>query len=52
MEFTVLLNVPESSPAYQEEIFGPVLVVNTFKDEAAAICEANNTEFGLFCTSR
>ena len=49
MEFTILLNVPESSPAYEEEIFGPVLIVNTFKDEAAALHEANNTEFGLFC---
>ena len=49
MEPTILLNVPTSSDAYKEEIFGPVVIVNTFKDEAAALAEANSTEFGLFC---
>ncbi len=49
IEPTILLNVPVSSDAYQEEIFGPVVIVNTFKDEAEALTEANNTEFGLFC---
>ena len=32
---------------FQEEIFGPVLCVTTFKDEAEAIEIANDTEFGL-----
>lgn len=32
---------------FQEEIFGPVLCVTTFKDEAEAIAIANDTEFGL-----
>ena len=49
MEPTILVNVPTSSDAYKEEIFGPVVVVNTFKDEAGALAEANSTEFGLFC---
>lgn len=31
----------------QEEIFGPVLVVQTFKDEADAIAQANDTIYGL-----
>jgi len=31
----------------QEEIFGPVLVANTFSDEAEAIALANQTQFGL-----
>jgi len=31
----------------QEEIFGPVLVVQTFKDEAQAITLANDTIYGL-----
>ncbi|UTW13407.1 acetaldehyde dehydrogenase ExaC [Marinobacterium rhizophilum] len=32
---------------FQEEIFGPVISVTTFKDEAQALAIANDTEFGL-----
>ncbi|MFC6672812.1 aldehyde dehydrogenase family protein [Marinobacterium aestuariivivens] len=32
---------------FQEEIFGPVVSVTTFKDEAEALAVANDTEFGL-----
>ncbi|HET9169656.1 MAG TPA: aldehyde dehydrogenase family protein [Actinospica sp.] len=32
---------------FQEEIFGPVLAVTTFKDEADAIRIANDTDYGL-----
>jgi aldehyde dehydrogenase len=32
---------------FQEEIFGPVLAVTTFKDEADAIAIANDTLYGL-----
>ena len=32
---------------FQEEIFGPVIGVTTFKDEAEALAMANDTEFGL-----
>ncbi|GMM61894.1 aldehyde dehydrogenase [Novosphingobium pituita] len=32
---------------FQEEIFGPVLAVTTFKDEAEALAIANDTQFGL-----
>lgn len=32
---------------FQEEIFGPVISVTTFKDEAEALEIANDTEFGL-----
>lgn len=32
---------------FQEEIFGPVVSVTTFKDEAEAIAIANDTEYGL-----
>ena len=48
MESTILLNVPQNSKAYQEEIFGPVVIVNTFESEEEALAEANCTEFGLF----
>ncbi|KIO37866.1 acetaldehyde dehydrogenase ExaC [Shewanella sp. cp20] len=32
---------------FQEEIFGPVISVTTFKDEAEALAIANDTEYGL-----
>ena len=32
---------------FQEEIFGPVVAVTTFKDEEDALAIANDTEFGL-----
>ena len=32
---------------FQEEIFGPVLAVTTFKDEAEALLIANDTPYGL-----
>lgn len=32
---------------FQEEIFGPVVGVTTFRDEAEALTIANDTEFGL-----
>lgn len=44
---TVLLNPDLKSKVYTEEIFGPVLCVRTFKDEADAIELANDTRFGL-----
>ncbi|VFS77169.1 Acetaldehyde dehydrogenase 2 [Raoultella planticola] len=33
--------------SFQEEIFGPVIGVTTFKDEAEALEIANQTQFGL-----
>ena len=44
---TVLAPVPPSSPAVREEIFGPVVVVVPFADEAEAIRIANDTPYGL-----
>lgn len=49
IEPTILLNVPTTSQAYQEEIFGPVVIVNSFETEEEVLSEANCTEFGLFC---
>ena len=47
VEPTIFDNVDPNSTIAQEEIFGPVLSVITFKDEAEAIQIANNTCFGL-----
>ena len=33
--------------SFQEEIFGPVIGIMTFKDEAEALAIANDTEYGL-----
>ncbi|MCT1351997.1 MULTISPECIES: aldehyde dehydrogenase [Gordonia] len=44
---TVLTGVTADMRAVSEEIFGPVLTVSTFADEAEAIASANSTEFGL-----
>ena len=39
--------VPETHPLAREEVFGPVLSLIPFTDEADAIRLANDTEFGL-----
>ena len=44
---TVLVDVPEDSPAYREELFGPVAVVMRVRGIDAAIRLANDTPFGL-----
>jgi succinate-semialdehyde dehydrogenase/glutarate-semialdehyde dehydrogenase len=44
---TVLVDVPEDSPAYREELFGPVAVVMRARGIDAAIRLANDTPFGL-----
>jgi acyl-CoA reductase-like NAD-dependent aldehyde dehydrogenase len=44
---TVLAPVPADSSAYTEEIFGPVVTVTPFTDEAEAIAMANDTPYGL-----
>jgi succinate-semialdehyde dehydrogenase / glutarate-semialdehyde dehydrogenase len=44
---TVLVDVPKNSPAYQEELFGPVASVFRAKDEEEAIRLANDVRFGL-----
>lgn len=47
MEPTVFTNVGQSSNLMQNEVFGPVLAVSSFKDENEAILKANGTDFGL-----
>jgi succinate-semialdehyde dehydrogenase/glutarate-semialdehyde dehydrogenase len=44
---TVLADVPINSPAYREELFGPVAALFRVRDVDAAIQLANDTSFGL-----
>jgi aldehyde dehydrogenase (NAD+) len=44
---TLITNVQSTSTLVQEEIFGPVLVAQTFRTPAEGIALANNTRYGL-----
>ncbi len=44
---TILTNVPETSNVCAKEIFGPVVVVQKYKDFKDAIKRANNSLYGL-----
>ncbi|MEU6664221.1 aminobutyraldehyde dehydrogenase [Streptomyces sp. NPDC046821] len=44
---TVLVDVPEGADIAREEVFGPVVTVETFTDEDEAIRRANDVSFGL-----
>lgn len=45
---TVFTETPEDAQIMKEEVFGPVVNINTFKTEDEAIKKANDTEFGLY----
>ncbi|PWY72376.1 aldehyde dehydrogenase [Aspergillus heteromorphus CBS 117.55] len=47
---TVFENMPEKSQIMKEEVFGPVVVINTFRTEDEVIRKANDTEFGLYAS--
>src|SRR6201999_3267763 len=44
---TVLDNGPDGASMLNEEIFGPVAAIQTFKSEDEVITRANDTEYGL-----
>jgi acyl-CoA reductase-like NAD-dependent aldehyde dehydrogenase len=44
---TVVLPASEQDRVWREEVFGPVVAVLPFDDEADAIAKANDTEYGL-----
>ncbi|MEO9819720.1 MAG: betaine-aldehyde dehydrogenase [Paracoccaceae bacterium] len=47
LEPTVFADVTDDMTIAQEEIFGPVMSVLDFDDEAEALARANDTEYGL-----
>lgn len=47
IEPTVLVNCTDEMPNVREEIFGPVMSVLSFRDEAEVIQRANQTPYGL-----
>lgn len=47
---TVIFNPPDDSKLVREEVFGPVLCISTFTDEADVIQRANDTEYGLYAS--
>jgi acyl-CoA reductase-like NAD-dependent aldehyde dehydrogenase len=48
-EPTIIAGLPSTATVCQEEIFGPVLCVLPFDDEADLIDQANGTVYGLGC---
>ncbi|KAF7718722.1 Uncharacterized protein PECH_004296 [Penicillium ucsense] len=47
---TVFVETPEDSKVMKEEIFGPVVNINTFTDEDDVVARANDTEYGLYAS--
>jgi benzaldehyde dehydrogenase (NAD) len=46
-EPTVITDVKPGMPAFDEERFGPIAVITTFRDDEEAIALANATDYGL-----
>lgn len=46
----VFTNVARSARIVQEEVFGPVITVQQFSDEAEGVALANSTQYGLAAT--
>jgi aminomuconate-semialdehyde/2-hydroxymuconate-6-semialdehyde dehydrogenase len=50
LEPTVITGLSQACRVNQEEIFGPVVTVTPFRDEAEALMFANSVDYGLACT--
>ena len=49
VEPTILTNCNHNMKVYAEEVFGPVICINSYDTIESAIQQANNTKFGLQC---
>ena len=47
---TIFANVPKGSEILREEVFGPVLTLQTYETEAEGVAMANDTAYGLAAT--
>ncbi|KAE9570042.1 Aldehyde dehydrogenase [Colletotrichum fructicola] len=47
---TIIKNAPADSRVMKEEIFGPVMCINSFDDEEAVLGTANDTSYGLYAS--
>ena len=45
---TIFTNTAEDAKIMKDEVFGPVVNINTFKTEDEVVKKANDTEFGLY----
>jgi aldehyde dehydrogenase (NAD+) len=45
---TIFTGLPEDSQIMKEEVFGPVVNINSFKTEEEVMAKANDTEYGLY----
>ena len=45
---TIFTDTPEDAKIMREEVFGPVVNINTFHSEEEALAKANDTEYGLY----
>lgn len=48
-EPTILVNCDHTMKVYAEEVFGPVICINSYETIENAIDQVNNTRFGLQC---
>jgi aldehyde dehydrogenase (NAD+) len=46
----IFIDVPEDSRIAKEEIFGPVVIINSFATEEEAVAKANDSEYGLYAS--
>ncbi|KAH6646633.1 aldehyde dehydrogenase domain-containing protein [Truncatella angustata] len=49
-ESTIIVNAPENSRVMREEIFGPMLCINTFRNEDEGLKRVKDADYGLYAS--